>query len=91
MKKGKGFFTGLILVVVMAAIITGSLVAGYKFITTINKDAKKRFEEVSKNIESASKEKPIAMVRYQLLKLGAKSIETVPILSSIPDLQVLGL
>ena len=57
MKKGKGFFTGLILVVVMAAIITGSLVAGYKFITTINKDAKKRFEEVSKNIESASKEK----------------------------------
>ena len=57
MKKGKGLLTGLLLVLVMAAIITGSLVAGYKFITTINKDAKRRFEEVSKNIESASKEK----------------------------------
>ena len=57
MKKGKGLLTGILLVLVMAAIITGSLVAGYKFITTINKDAKRRFEEVSKNIESASKEK----------------------------------
>ena len=49
------------------------------------------FSQYCIQLESASKEKPIAMVRYQLLKLGAKSIETVPILSSIPDLQVLGL
>ena len=49
------------------------------------------FSQYCIQLESANKEKPIAMVRYQLLKLGAKSIETVPILSSIPDLKVLGL
>ena len=49
------------------------------------------FSQYCIQLEASSKEKPIAMVRYQLLKLGAKSIETVPILSSIPDLAVLGL
>jgi hypothetical protein len=57
MKKGKGFFTGLVLTLLIAAIITGSLVAGYKFITYINRDAKKKFEEVAKNIEVTGKEK----------------------------------
>ncbi len=57
MKKGKGLLTGLIMVLLMAAIITGSLIAGYKFITFINRDAKLKFDEVAKNIESTSKEK----------------------------------
>jgi len=29
---------------------------------------------------------PLAKVRYELVKLGARSIETIPILSSIPDM-----
>ena len=31
-------------------------------------------------------EMPLAKVRYELVKLGARSIETMPILSSIPDM-----
>jgi hypothetical protein len=32
-------------------------------------------------------EKPVALVRYNLAKLGAQSINTVPITSSIPGLR----
>ena len=50
-----------------------------------------RFSQYCIQLEVNSKENPIAVVRYQLIKLGAKSIETVPVYSSIPDLSVLGL
>ncbi|MCQ2604483.1 MAG: hypothetical protein MJ215_05515 [Spirochaetia bacterium] len=51
----------------------------------------REFSQYCIQLESASKTMPIAKVRYELIKLGARSIETVPILSSIPDLSVLNL
>lgn len=48
------------------------------------------FSQYNIQIESGNKDMPIAKVRYELVKLGAKSVETVPLLSSIPDLSVLG-
>lgn len=56
MKKRNGFFTGFILVLGLAAIITGSLFAGYKFITFVSKDAEEKFNEVAQNIEDISRE-----------------------------------
>ena len=50
-KKGNGFLVGLLLVVLMAAIITGSLFAGYKFLRYIDKDAAQKIDEVVKDVE----------------------------------------
>ena len=56
---------------------------------TINEGVK--FTEFNIQLEVNSKEKPIARVRYELLKLGANNIETVPLDSAIPGLDVIDL
>ena len=40
-------------------------------------------------MDADSAEKPIAMVRYHLAKLGARSINTIPITSSIPGIKAI--
>jgi hypothetical protein len=40
-------------------------------------------------VDAADAEKPVAMVRYNLAKLGARSINTIPITSSIPGIKVI--
>ena len=43
----------------------------------------KEFAEYNIQVDAADPEKPVAMVRYTLAKLGARSINTIPITSSI--------
>ena len=47
----------------------------------------KEYTEYNIQVEEANPERPIALVRYALAKLGARSIDTVPILSSISSLK----
>jgi ATP phosphoribosyltransferase len=47
----------------------------------------KEYTEYNIQVEDANPERPIALVRYTLAKLGARSIDTVPILSSISSLK----
>ena len=47
----------------------------------------KEYTEYNIQVEDANPERPIALVRYTLAKLGARSIDTVPILSSISGLK----
>lgn len=47
------------------------------------------FIEFSIQLDAASKDLPIAKVRYELAKLGATAIETIPLESSIPGLEVI--
>ena len=54
---------------------------------TVNKG--KEYTEYNIQVDVDDPEKPIAMVRYQLAKLGARSINTIPITSSIPGLKVI--
>lgn len=49
-----------------------------------------RFTEYSIQVDCTSKELPLAKVRFELAELGAKHIDTLPIRSSIPSLDVLG-
>jgi ATP phosphoribosyltransferase len=44
----------------------------------------KDYSEYSVQIDSADPELPLALVRYRLAKMGARNIDTVPLLSSIP-------
>lgn len=44
------------------------------------------FTQYTIQVEAGSKEQPIAQVRYELAKNGAKNIDTIPLLSSIPGL-----
>ena len=46
------------------------------------------FTEFSIQLNAGSKELPLARVRYELAKLGATAIETIPLDSSIPGLDV---
>jgi ATP phosphoribosyltransferase len=46
------------------------------------------YTEYSIQVDADDAEKPLAMVRYDLAKLGAKSIDTIPITSSIPGIRV---
>jgi ATP phosphoribosyltransferase len=48
----------------------------------------REYTEYNIQVEDANPERPIALVRYTLAKLGARSIDTVPILSSIASLKV---
>ena len=50
----------------------------------------KIFTEFSIQVDLGNKELPLARIRYELAKLGAVNIDTVPITSSIPSLNVLG-
>lgn len=45
--------------------------------------------EFSVQLDASSSDLPLAQVRYELAKLGARGIETVPLESSIPSLDVL--
>ena len=54
---------------------------------TINEGEK--FTEFNVQMNASSKELPLAKARYELAKLGATNIETVPLDSSIPGLHVL--
>jgi ATP phosphoribosyltransferase len=47
------------------------------------------YVEFTIQLDAASKDLPIAKVRYELAKLGASSIETIPLDSAIPSLDVI--
>jgi ATP phosphoribosyltransferase-like protein len=49
----------------------------------------KDFAEYNIQVDAADPEKPVAMVRYTLAKLGARSINTIPITSSIASLKAI--
>jgi ATP phosphoribosyltransferase len=49
----------------------------------------KEFTEYDIQVDADDVEKPVAMVRYTLAKLGARSINTIPITSSIPSLKAI--
>lgn len=56
---------------------------------TINKG--RDYTQYSIQIETGNKENPLAKIRYDLANLNAKNIDTIPIESSIPGLDVLGI
>ncbi len=49
----------------------------------------KEYTEYNIQVDSDNPEKPIALVRYNLARLGARSINTIPITSSIPGIKVI--
>ncbi len=49
----------------------------------------KEYTEYNIQVDADDPEKPLAMVRYRLARLGARSINTLPITSSIPAMKVL--
>ncbi len=49
----------------------------------------KEFAEYNIQVDAADPEKPVAMVRYTLAKLGARSIDTLPITSSIAGIKAI--
>jgi len=49
----------------------------------------KEFAEYNIQVDAADPEKPVAMVRYTLAKLGARSINTIPITSSITGIRAI--
>lgn len=55
---------------------------------TVNKG--KEYTEYNIQVDADDAEKPLAMVRYQLARLGARSINTIPITSSVPGIKVIG-
>ncbi len=54
---------------------------------TMNKG--KEYTEYNIQVDADDVEKPLAMVRYDLARLGARSINTIPITSSIPTIKVI--
>ncbi len=48
----------------------------------------KDFTEYNIQVDAAHPDKPVALVRYTLARLGARSINTIPITSSIPGIKV---
>jgi ATP phosphoribosyltransferase len=54
---------------------------------TLNKG--REYTEYNIQVDVDSPEKPLAMVRYNLAKLGARSINTIPITSSIPGIRMI--
>jgi len=54
---------------------------------TVNKG--KEYTEYDIQVDVDDPQKPLALVRYSLAKLGARSINTIPITSSIPGLKVI--
>jgi len=49
----------------------------------------KEYTEYNIQVDAGDLEKPLAEVRYNLAKLGARSINTVPLTSSIPSIRVI--
>jgi len=54
---------------------------------TVNKG--REYTEYNIQVDADNADKPIALVRYSLAKLGARSINTIPITSSIPGMKVI--
>jgi ATP phosphoribosyltransferase len=54
---------------------------------TVNKG--KEYTEYDIQVDVDDPQKPLALVRYNLAKLGARSINTIPITSSIPGMKVI--
>ncbi len=49
----------------------------------------KEYTEYNIQVDAENAEKPIAVVRYNLARLGARSINTIPITSSIPGIKAI--
>ncbi len=49
----------------------------------------KEYTEYNIQVDAANPERPIALVRYRLAKLGARSINTIPIISSISGIKAI--
>jgi ATP phosphoribosyltransferase len=49
----------------------------------------KEYTEYNIQVDSDDRDRPLAVVRYTLAKLGARSINTIPITSSIPGIKVI--
>ncbi len=49
----------------------------------------KEYTEYNIQVDAADVERPVALVRYTLAKLGARSINTIPITSSIPGIRMI--
>lgn len=49
----------------------------------------KEYTEYNIQVDAENPQQPLAMVRYTLAKLGARSINTIPITSSIPGIRVI--
>ncbi len=49
----------------------------------------KEYTEYNIQVNADDPEKPLAMVRYHLARLGARSLNTIPITSSIPAIKVI--
>jgi ATP phosphoribosyltransferase len=49
----------------------------------------KAYTEYNIQVDAENPQQPLAMVRYTLAKLGARSINTIPITSSIPSIRVI--
>ena len=50
----------------------------------------KSFSEYTIQVECDNMDLPLAKIRFELLKLGATNLDTIPLLSSIPDTSVIG-
>jgi len=50
-----------------------------------------KYCEYTIQVASDSRELPLARIRFELLKHGAQNLDTVPVLSSIPDISVITL
>ncbi len=50
----------------------------------------KSFSEYTIQVECDNRDLPLAKIRFELLKLGATNLDTIPLLSSIPDTNVIG-
>ncbi|MBN2435138.1 MAG: hypothetical protein JXK07_07715 [Spirochaetes bacterium] len=48
-----------------------------------------RYSEYTIQVAADDKKLPLAKIRYELLKLGAQNLDTVPVHSSIPDISVI--
>ena len=47
------------------------------------------YTQFSIQVDTADKNLPVARIRYELAKLNAKSIDTIPLISSIPSTEIL--
>ena len=56
MKKGSNVFIGILITVFMAAVITGSMVLGYRFLRAINPAAAERIDDVARDARDKTEE-----------------------------------
>jgi ATP phosphoribosyltransferase len=73
----------------MAAEVDAYLRANNLFGDEPTVTAGKEFTEYNIQVDTTNTEKPLALVRYTLAKLGARSINTIPITSSITGIRAI--